>query len=72
MKYAKSLYPDAPIYILSAKYGIIPSDKVIETYDLMVSERENEFFRKWSKEVLGQLKQFDPKVEVVFLGNQHY
>lgn len=72
LKYAKALYPDAPIYILSAKYGIIPADKVIEPYDLMVPERENEFFRKWAKKVLVQLEQFDPKEEIVFLGNQHY
>nr|DAI22261.1 MAG TPA: YaaA [Caudoviricetes sp.] len=72
LKYAKTLYPGAPIYILSAKYGIIPADLVIEPYDLLVPDRENDFFRDWSNKVINQLQGFDKGEDIVFLGNQHY
>lgn len=72
LKYAKMLYPDSSIYILSAKYGIIPADLIIEPYDLMVPDRENEFFRDWSNKVTNQLHGFDKEEDIVFLGNQHY
>lgn len=72
LKYAKMLYPEAPIYILSAKYGIIPADLIIEPYDLMVPDKENDFFRDWSNKVTNQLHIFDKEEDIVFLGNQHY
>lgn len=70
--YTKTFYPNADIYILSAKYGIIPADKVIEPYDQMVPLREDDFFREWSAMVTEQLKQFNKTQDIVFLGNQHY
>ena len=60
------------IYILSAKYGIISADLVIEPYDKMVPLREDNFFKEWSQMVTEQLQSFDKTEDIVFLGNQHY
>lgn len=72
LTYVQTLYPNAYIYILSAKYGIISTDLVIEPYDQMVPLREDDFFKEWSAKVTKQLKQFDKTEDIVFLGNQHY
>lgn len=72
LKYVQSFYPNADIYILSAKYGIIPADLVIEPYDQMVPLREDDFFRDWSQMVTEQLQSFDKTESIIFLGNQHY
>lgn len=60
------------IYILSAKYGMIPADLVIEPYDQMVPLKEDNFFREWSQMVIKQLQSFDKTESIVFLGNRHY
>ena len=72
LTYVRTFYPNAYIYILSAKYGIIPADLVIEPYDQMVPLREDDFFKEWSAMVTEQLKQFDKEQDIVFLGNRHY
>ena len=72
LAYVKAFYPNVDIYILSAKYGIIPADLVIEPYDKMVPLREDDFFREWSQMVTEQLQSFDKTEDIVFLGNQHY
>lgn len=72
LKYVQVFYPNADIYILSAKYGIIPADLVIEPYDKMVPLREDDFFKEWSQMVTEQLRSFDKTEDIVFLGNQHY
>lgn len=72
LAYIQAFYPDVDIYILSAKYGIIPADLVIEPYDQMVPLREDDFFREWSQMVTEQLQSFDKTEDIVFLGNQHY
>lgn len=72
LAYVHAFYPDVDIYILSAKYGIIPADKVIEPYDQMVPLREDDFFKEWSEMVTQQLQSFDKTEDIVFLGNAHY
>lgn len=44
------------IYILSAKYGLIPLDKVIEPYDLCLKDMGKKYRKKWSFYCLNQLK----------------
>lgn len=57
---------------MSAKYGLIPADLVIEPYDKMVPLREDDFFKEWSQMVTEQLQSFDKTEDIVFLGNRHY
>ncbi len=53
--YAKRRKPDA-IYILSAKYGLLELDRVIEPYDTTLREVSAEKKRAWADGVLVQLR----------------
>ena len=55
LTYAKSLNPDY-IFILSAKYGAIPLDKVIEPYELTLLHMKERERRLWSRKVIQQLR----------------
>jgi cytoplasmic iron level regulating protein YaaA (DUF328/UPF0246 family) len=55
LAYAKSLYPDN-IFILSAKYGLLPLNKEIDTYDLTLNKFPKEALIKWSADTIQQLK----------------
>jgi len=65
MQYAKSLKPDN-IYILSAKYGLVPLDDIIVPYDKTLYSMSSIDRKDWSSRVLNQLeKQVD-------LGKNHF
>jgi hypothetical protein len=53
--YAKSLNPDK-IFILSAKYGLLPLDKEIDTYDLTLNSFKKEELKRWADDTLQQLR----------------
>lgn len=72
-RYAHSLNPDK-IYILSAKYGLLEEDDIIEPYEkTLVSARDNEI-RKWSAMVAKQIskKGIDRNQKAVFLCGKNY
>lgn len=72
-KYAKSLKPDK-IYILSAKYGLLEEDDIIEPYEkTLVSARDKEI-KRWSLMVARQIqeKQIDTRQQAVFLCGKNY
>ncbi len=53
--YGVSLQPDK-IYILSAKYGLVPADKVIKPYNLTLNTMKTKEIQEWSQGVLYDLK----------------
>ena len=55
LSYAKKLQPDA-IYILSAKYGLIGLDQLIDPYDVTLNDMSRAEAREWAQRVLGQLR----------------
>lgn len=57
--YAKSLPNITAIYILSAKYGVVELDTVIEPYDLYLSSLSKKELLEWNSKVYKQLLQLD-------------
>lgn len=56
MIYAKSLNPKR-IFILSAKYGLLSEDNVIEPYELTLKKMKTAERRAWAEDVLTALRQ---------------
>lgn len=54
-EYAKLLNPDF-IHIMSAKYGLINYNELIETYDVTLNDMSKEDINIWSNKVLEDLK----------------
>lgn len=54
-KYAESLKPDA-IYILSAKYGLLNPETIIEPYEKTLIMEKDAQIRRWSIMVANQIK----------------
>lgn len=56
LAFAKSLNPEK-IFILSAKYGLLPLNKEIDTYDLTLNNFKAKELKKWAESTLEQLQQ---------------
>lgn len=56
MAYAESLKPKR-IFILSAKYGLLSPDDVIEPYNLTLKKRKASERRLWARSVIDALRQ---------------
>jgi hypothetical protein len=72
--YGKSLKPDA-MFILSAKYHLVPLNKELAPYDLTLKEMPKEEKEKWGREVIKQLqaKNISPtKNKFIFLTGAEY
>jgi cytoplasmic iron level regulating protein YaaA (DUF328/UPF0246 family) len=54
LKYAEQLEPDA-IFILSAKYGLVPLNEVIKPYNMTLNNMKAAEIRQWAERVRGQL-----------------
>ena len=54
-EYAKLLKPDY-LYILSAKYGLLKEDDIIEDYDMTLSKQPLDYRKEWSKKIIQSLK----------------
>lgn len=60
-------------YILSAKYGLIAPETVIEPYDETLNRMSAAARRAWARRVLADLEQvLKPGDHVVFLAGQQY
>lgn len=55
MEYAKKQYSEYPIYILSAKYGVLPLNKKIKYYDTYLGNFSKEQLEEWRNMVYNQL-----------------
>lgn len=53
--YAKTLNPDK-IYILSAKYGLLEEEEIIEPYELTLKNSSVVYKKKWATRVIKQLE----------------
>jgi cytoplasmic iron level regulating protein YaaA (DUF328/UPF0246 family) len=72
LAYAKLLAPDK-IYILSAKYGLLDMEDVIEPYNETLNAMKVADIQIWSAKVLEQMKgEIAPDDEVVFLAGERY
>jgi hypothetical protein len=65
LKYAQMMNADE-IYVLSAKYGLVPIDKEIDPYELTLNTMKKPEIEKWSKRVLSELN------EVTDINNTHF
>ncbi len=72
-EYAQSLCPDK-VFILSAKYGLVPTDKVIAPYNLTLNTMRSNGIREWSKGVIQDMKQCTDieNDEFIFLAGEKY
>ncbi len=60
-------------YILSAKYGLIHPDTIIEPYEKTLNKMSRQDRRKWSEDVFEELKKCTkPNDEITFVAGQRY
>jgi len=73
LAYAKSLNPDK-IFILSAKYGLLPLTIEIDTYDLTLNNFKTKELKEWAESTLNQLRQKADldKDKFIFLTGERY
>ncbi|MGN0207145.1 MAG: DUF6884 domain-containing protein [Muribaculaceae bacterium] len=73
---ARKQYPKAQIYVLSAKYGLVPIDTVICPYDETLNGKPANHIKKWAANVTNQMKQFgiNPNNDYffIFAGNNYH
>lgn len=71
--FAKKYFKDSKIFILSAKYGLVEENEIIESYDLTLKNFSVSEKKEWSKKVFNSLKnKIDADTEVVFLAGNSY
>lgn len=74
LRYAKSKNPDA-IFILSAMHHVVSLNKILEYYNLCLSEKSVDEQEKWAKKCLDELsKDFDLSKDkfVILAGKDYY
>jgi hypothetical protein len=74
LEYGKSLKPDS-MYILSAKYFLVPLNKELAPYDKTLKEMPKDKKEAWGEEVLKQMKSkgINPKEnKFIFLTGTEY
>jgi hypothetical protein len=73
LEYAELLRPDK-IFILSAKYGLLSLDEIIEPYNITLNMMTQKEIMGWSKHVLNSLERISDlkKDEFVFLAGNNY
>ena len=77
LKYARKLVKEnegGQIFILSAKYGVLDLDEMIEPYNVALSEQSKEYRKEWGEKVIAQLtnKNLIGNKKVVFLASKCY
>jgi cob(I)alamin adenosyltransferase len=61
----KKYHPDLPIFILSAKYGLIPEDQMVSSYNVTLKEMNKEQKEEFKKRI--------PEVDdFIFIGGNEY
>lgn len=73
LAYAKTLSDD--IFVLSAKYGLVDLDTVIEPYDETLNEKSVGALSEWGQKVAGQIKQrldINNTTFIILAGRNYY
>ena len=69
---ARKRYPNASIYVLSAKYGLVPIDEVLCPYDETLKGKKANVIKNWAAKVIKQMGKTgrDPQNDtfIVFAG----
>ncbi len=73
LQYARILQPDN-IFILSAKYGLLPLDRTIKPYEQTLNTMRSAEIKTWASRVLVQLKNVCclDETECIFLAGEKY
>jgi len=73
LQYAKKLEPDS-IFVLSAKYGLLPLSKEIEPYEQTLNNMRSNEVKEWANRVLDQIKEVCSidETEFTFLSGKKY
>ena len=73
LAYAKLINSDE-IYILSAKYGLLKLDEIIEPYDKTLNKMNLSEKIKWSNEVFQKLQEYETisSTNFIFLAGENY
>lgn len=73
LAYAESLKPDA-IYILSARYGLVPLNKKLSPYNETLNTKKASEVRRWAEKVLVQLRRVTDleRDEFILLAGDRY
>jgi len=73
LRYAESLNPDK-IFILSAKYGLVDLEEIIEPYDITLNDMSAKEVKDWSDKIIEQLELVSDLREdkFVFLAGNKY
>ena len=74
MLYAKTLTKNNNIYILSAKYGVLPLNKVIEPYNKTLKTMSKKEIKEWASMVVTQLQELHitSNTPVTFICGKNY
>lgn len=59
-------------YILSAKYGLLPPDRVIDPYDMCLSSCTIEYQQKWASNIIAQFSNYHKDTVFVVAANSDY
>ena len=64
----------SPWFILSAKHGLLPSDKIIESYDQTLKGKPVSEHKAWAEKVAKQMDSLLPPTEaiVILAGKDYY
>ena len=73
LQYAKKLEPYS-IFVLSAKYGLLPLNKEIEPYEQTLNNMRSNEVKEWANRVLDQIKEVCSidETEFTFLSGKKY
>lgn len=74
LEYAEKIIEADKIYVLSAKYGLVPIDKVIEPYEKTLKNMKKNERVEWANEVLSELSKVSDimKDEYYILAGKNY
>lgn len=73
-RYAQLLNPDN-IFILSAKYGLLEPEQIIEPYDETLKTKSIAEIKEWSRKVISVLNEktdLDKDVVIILAGSKYY